>query len=58
MDRFPRYKSAKNSASLTWRIQGDDWASGKYAVRFTKENGKGRVAYLTVFDIAEYAKWK
>jgi hypothetical protein len=57
-DKFTitEYKSAENSASLIWRVRTNDWTSEKYAVGFTKENGKWRVAYLEGFDITKYTK--
>jgi hypothetical protein len=45
------YRADKNSASLIWRVQTNDWTSEKYAIRFTKENNKWRIAYLEGFDI-------
>jgi hypothetical protein len=54
--KITEYKSTKDSASLSWRAQTNDWTSEKYAVGFTKENGKWRVAYLEGFDIVNYRK--
>jgi hypothetical protein len=51
--KITNYSADKNSASLIWSVQTNDWTSDKYAVSFTKENSKWRVAYLEGFDIAK-----
>lgn len=50
------YKSTKDSASLRWRVQTNNWTSEAYAVGFSKENSKWRVAYLEGFDMIKYTK--
>ena len=50
------YRSTADSASLKWKIKEKDWSSESYAVRFLKENGQWKVAYLEGFDLAECFK--
>lgn len=50
------YQSSANSATLKWWIQAKDWATDKYAVGFSKENGKWKVSYLEGFDMSKYYK--
>jgi hypothetical protein len=54
--KITNYSADKNFASLIWRVQDNDWTSEKYAVRFTKENSKWRVAYLEGFDFVKNEK--
>lgn len=48
------YSATADSASLKWKIQIADWTSEPYAVKFSFENGKWRVAYLEGFDLKHY----
>jgi hypothetical protein len=50
------YKSDKNTASLVWKIQTNDWTSEEHAVGFSKENNQWKVASLDGFDVAKYTK--
>lgn len=50
------YKSTTNAASLKWKVQMNEWISEEYAVGFSKEDSKWRVAYLDGFDLVKYTK--
>lgn len=44
------YKAAADSASLKWKIVQTNWSTAGYVVKFSKENGQWKVAYLEGFD--------
>jgi len=46
------FKATADSASLSWKLRENGWTSDPYAVGFTFENGKWRVAYLQGFEIS------
>jgi hypothetical protein len=48
------YRAGGDSASLKWKVKTKDWSSEGYAVRFRKEAGSWRVAYLAGFDPSKY----
>lgn len=48
------YHAGADSASLKWLVKTKDWSSEAYRVRFQKEAGAWKVAWLEGFDPAKY----
>ena len=47
------YRLVGGSVSLKWKVKTNDWSTEGYAVTFSKENGRWKVAYLEGFDITK-----
>jgi len=50
------YRADGDSVSLKWKVKTKDWSSEPYTVRFRKEAGAWKVAYLEGFDLAKYSR--
>ena len=50
------YRGGGDSASLKWKVKTKDWSSEGYTVRFLKEAGSWKVAYLEGFDLTKYSR--